>query len=183
MSYIPNLEKFVVNSSGQITGTEIQDLSITTSDIANSAVTYAKRSALNYVKSAKFTATTNSTTPTTAQTIVITTSGRPVWLGLQSDYNATTSSGRSVTPVAAGTISSLFLSIRILRNGTPILYDSVGLIASTTSNAPILLQFPVNVMSLDLAPAGTNTYELQTYVNNPSVSGDIKECVFMAYEL
>jgi hypothetical protein len=148
-------------ASDAVTTVKIVDANVTTAKIADAAITQAKRAALGQQISSScgtFDGTYGSATDVTNLSINITTTGRPVFIGLISDSAAATIGS------AAGT-----LTVAILRGITTVHTSQT---ISTKASAS-------SIMHIDVPAAGTYTYKVQ--ISGSSVV--FKNCQLVAFEL
>jgi hypothetical protein len=139
-----------------VTTAKILDSNVTTAKIADGNVTQAKRAALGQQLSSACTSFTSSTTGSyidiTNLTVTITTTGRPVFIGLIAD-----GSGILSRMEVTGTATELAAQIAILSGSTKIAIHSFGSGLSTD-----ILACPVSMFShIDVPVAGTYTYKAQ----------------------
>lgn len=149
-----------------------------TNDLVNASVTPAKLAALNIVTSSSSgNATGNSATFTnvTNLTVTLTTTGRPVYVGLIADGSGSVSSigvGGSSAPTAVFSIERDFsTSIALAQIQT----------AVTTGNANIN-QPPGSLWTIDVPAAGTHSYTLQARLSS-GTAWSVSEVKIIAYEL
>jgi hypothetical protein len=118
---------------------------------------------------------TTSTTPVsvTNLSVTLTTSGRPVHVGIESDY--TPNPGRILAQLNDSA------AVQISRNGTPIRIELLG--AATGGGGTTLLVVPASSINLtDVISAGTYTYTVQLSCDL-GVGANIEYAVLVAYEL
>ena len=161
---------------------KIKDLNVTTGKLANNAVTQAKRAALGQqVSSSSGTFSSSSATQVdvTNLSVTITTTGRPVFIGLISDGTANPSSlvARNST---SGDLADA--SYYLWRGGSQIsqyrLYS-----ASVTSSSLVELSIPsCSLWHIDVPAAGTYTYKLRTSAGTNTTSY-VSYTEIIAYEL
>lgn len=109
--------------------------------------------------------------------VTITTTGRPVFIGLIYDGSGSlaalnaNSSGATQEQVYLITLrNSTTISATVLNTGT----------STTFANVAIP---PTGMLQIDVISAGTYTYKVQMYVNSPSATGSINAVKLIAYEL
>lgn len=159
------------------TGEEARRAQINTAQIADGAVTPAKRSALGQQissSSGSFSTTSTTFVDVTNLTVTITTTGRPVWVGLQPDGDTSDNAGIGCT-VASGTSIASF---QILRGGSVISRAYVA--------ADGLFGFspPGSLWLIDVPTAGTYTYKVQTKTDTgSSPTAKVLLSKLVAYEL
>jgi len=150
-------------ATNAVTTVKITDLNVTTAKIADGAVTPAKKAVLGQQISASCgsaSGTSASFTNIGNQTVTITTTGRPVWVGLQADGGSTAASigGASTTT-----------AIRFQRDSTAI---SVQYAVSG--------QVPASAFwHIDTPAAGTYTYTAQAQ----GTSMTLQSFTLVAFEL
>lgn len=168
-------------AASAVTTAKINDLAVTTAKINDLAVTQAKRAALGQQLSsaiAGFTTSSTSFVDVTGASVSITTTGRPVWVGLQG------SGVSSANAVACSTLSATIVACEnaILRSGTTISDSNIG------GNNPAGTSYsftipPSSFWYIDVPSAGTYTYKLQTKVNTGTVTSGFSNIKLIAYEL
>jgi len=162
---------FQVTSGGTITYAQIP-----TGGIADGAVTQAKRAALGQQISSSTGAgqveiTYNGGTwqDVTNLSVTITTTGRPVIIGLMPDL--VNGVGRIVSKTTA------LLLLQILRDSTQVYYSGMG-------DSANLVTYPASVVyCLDTPAAGTYTYKLQGKGSQDFAGGYIYYLKLFAFEL
>lgn len=165
--------------SGQITTAQITDLNVTTAKIAALNVTRAKIEAVGQqVSSSSGTFSSSSTTfiDVTNLTVTITTSGRPVCVGLMAD-GLTTSPDYSAIQVATPPATDISFDLMILRGASEVTHLKIG-------QTGILFVMPPSIVHvLDVVAAGTYTYKIQVKANVASESMAFNNIKMYAYEL
>lgn len=168
-------------ADSNVSTAKIADSNVTTPKIVDGAITQAKRAALGQAiasSSGSFSHSTAVITQVTNQSIAITATGRPVFVGLMPDGNTSLGSYialfKNSSPSAAG-----FLYIR--RNGTLVaLYN-----LSATDNTGTLAvdQWPSSsIWFIDIPPAGGVGYTfLVSTVSSATI--DVSQVKLVAYEL
>lgn len=144
----------------------IKNSGVSTAKIANSAVTRAKLADVDQEYGA-YESTTGNITSTSAvdfspsKEVTITTTGRPVFIGLVS--NSSVSSYQTI--VCTGpTHASAFCSIRLVRGSTSIADFTME---SFTTGTSTRLKLPISVIwHIDQPAAGTYTYKLKGLVSS-----------------
>jgi hypothetical protein len=167
----------VDNSTLQYTSNQlsIKALGVGTSQIAAAAVTQAKRAALGQQLSSDcgtFTTTSTSFVDVTNLTITITTTGRPVWLGLISG-NPTNSADLFINAAAS------FLTVNF-RNSTSSADIATYSFGTTTVEDKEIPSSSANIITVPAA--GTYTYKVQLKSNNGGTVG-VRNTKLIAYEL
>jgi hypothetical protein len=156
-------------AADSVTTAKILDSNVTTAKIADGSITQAKRAALNYQissSSGTFTTTSPSFTDVTNLSVTITTTGRPVYLGVMSDGDST----------SRGAILRGICSLRIMRGASDIAYMQTW----PTSSIPLTTSM---VSHLDVPSAGTYTYKIQVTNEGSPTSCEFLRSKFYAYEL
>ncbi len=166
----------------------IKNSGVGTTQIADGAVTQAKRAALGQQVSSAVSPSTisGSVADATGLTITITTTGRPVFVGLTSGQYNLVSTGNSTSPAAlVGTINI----VRVL-SGTPttIVSTSPTIYADATAGGQVRNSIPAgSIMTIDPIAAGTYTYKIQFAVSQLSGGGSpalsFTSATLFAYEL
>lgn len=159
------------------------DGSIDTAHLADNAVTQAKRVALNLIKSSTeidYSTSSTSYQTVTNATLSIETTGRPVFIGLQSFDGAGAGKIRMESSDANETTLSIVLSIR--RDASSIYETQMTLVGSQISRGDV----PCGcVFFVDEPSAATYTYDVQikgsASVGTPTVYVDNARLI--AYEL
>jgi hypothetical protein len=157
---------------------------VTTAKILNANVTKAKLASVGQQKSttrgSAFSTVSATLVDVTSLSISITTTGRPVIIGLTRDGSG--SGGgfyvEAVTPTAAATIA-------ILRDSTEVYKDFISFSQNYSGVASGTAQFsaPLSLISIDAPAAGTYTYKVQVALNNGSFLSVAANVNIFAYEL
>lgn len=113
----------------------------------------------------------SGTVPGTVVTCTITTTGRPVFIGLMDDGTASDS---YLQQNSSGGTAGL---ISILRGATPISESQIG-VANQNMFVP-----PGAVFAIDFPTAGTYTYNLTAVLNSPGGTVHVNNCSLVVYEL
>jgi hypothetical protein len=162
-----SIEDFI--NSTKLDADNLQDGAVATDNLADGAVTQAKRAALGQQISTNgsSTFTTTSTTPVdvTGMTLSITTTGRPVWVGLIADPD--NASLGSTVGISANT------GFYIIKRGATIVSTLTISVTAIPCGA---------VWHIDTPAAGTYTYKLQANVATTGTLG-ATYCKLVAYEL
>lgn len=164
----------VDNSTLQYTSSQlsIKDSGVATAKIADGAVTQAKRAALGQQissSSGTFTTTGTSYVDATNLSVTITTTGRPVFVGIIGDPETA-----NRTYFFAG--SNVQPSIKILRNGSQI-YSTTYYSESSTAQIST-----VGIFTIDAPSAGTYTYKVQMSSSGGGQVG-VVDAKLIAFEL
>lgn len=156
---------------------------VATADIANAMANARTRSAAGATvglggvaysgSSGNFSTTSTSLTDVTNLSCTITTSGRPVFVGLIPDQS-TTNPGRLTWVPGVGN----WAVFAILNGSTVISIAELGSAGDTSGNAVP----PGSVFAVDFPAAGTYTYKLQARVQSSGTAGALY-CRLVAYEL
>lgn len=167
-------------SDNQVTTSKLVDSSITSVKIANASVTRAKQAALGQQISAAVPsnwATTSGTFVDVPNLFVsITTSGRPVWVGLVWD----TSSANSGIIQASNTTTSAISVFSIVRGSAEVSRQDLGM--QNVGGTSALQRLPCGVLwTVDTPVAGTYTYKIQSKVVFGTATVD--SCKLIAFEL
>jgi hypothetical protein len=162
----------------------IKNSGVSTAKIADGAVTQAKRASLGQQlssSSSTFSSTSASETSVTNLSVSITTTGRPVFVGLIPD-GSTSNSMLQVSATAAGG-GGVIGSFYVYRDSTLVGVTSARAFQGTN---PMTVDVPVgSLWSIDAPSSGTYTYavkaKLSTTSGNPSLS--VQYAKLIAYEL
>lgn len=158
---------------------QVKASGITTTQLANGSVTPAKKSALGLQTSASsgsYTSSSTSFVQVTNLSVTITTTGRPVFVGLIADPStfSTIVLARANGVVLAGTVA-------IVSGATPIAQYALN--STLTTGAFGSLAYPVaSISTIDSPSAGSQTYTCQVQVLSGS-QFSITNCRLIAYEL
>jgi hypothetical protein len=163
-----------------VTTAKIANLNVTTGKLADGAVTQAKRASLGQQLSSEaiFSTTSASFVDVTNLTVTITTTGRPVFVGL---INSASGTGSSIlTRRTAGAEASS--QIQILRDATAIAIYPLTLAVSGHGSLLDLNTPASAINTIDVPSAGTYTYKIQSRVvsANSVATAYVK---LIAYEL
>lgn len=171
-----------VPAAGSVTTAKIADGAVTTPKIADGAVTAAKLAALNYQLSSScsiysLTGTT-SITDVTNLSVSITTTGRPVFVGLISDgsvnysYVQYSDTQISIAPELYFYRGATNISLQVFT-------QRVG--SSAVANT---MSIPVSSVSyIDIPSAGTYTYKFSIRASTTSANFDVYRAKLIVYEL
>lgn len=135
----------------------VKDGTITTAKLAAAAVTQAKRAALGQQVSSACTSytLTGSRADVTNLSVTITTTGRPVYVGIIPDGNTFSSSSGDVSQIIIS-VNSSFVCLNFDRSGTNL---GDHLFAGNQNDAHALSGFHM----IDVPASGTYTYKLRGY--------------------
>lgn len=165
-----------------ITTAKILDANVTTGKIADGSVTPAKLSAVNQQvssSSGNFSTTSVSFVDVTNLSVTITTSGRPVFVGLISDNDPVqvANLGGVSTSAACGAV------VKVLRDATQVAQYAATNAGTSTSNSCAIGQPPSAVQTYDIGlAAGTYTYKVQI-LNAGGTTARLQYSKLVAYEL
>lgn len=144
-----------------VTEAKLAASAVATAKIADGAVTRAKREAIGQQLSSScnnYTSSSASATDITNLSVSITTTGKPVFLGLVSDGSGNVSN-LLVNPTAGTTTIRSFYTF--VRSGTTIAENEVGNIVNSSGTVHSV-RIPVSSLShIDVVAAGTYTYKVQ----------------------
>jgi hypothetical protein len=179
---IPGAASFMqIDTSGNMSATIPISGGITGSMIAAATVTNANLAAVGQqVSLSSGVASTGSTTPVniTNLSVTITTTGRPVMVGLIPD----TSGNESSIGANLGSGASADGLINYSRGATVIAQIQL-LVGFAGSSQVSTIRVPPPGFILDVVGAGTYTYTIQAYVPSPGSTALVTNCVLVAYEL
>lgn len=155
---------------------KIKDLNVTTGKLAANAVTQAKRAALGQQissSSSNFSTASSGYVDVTNLSVSITTTGRPVYIGLISD-------GTNFCNVyhALGVASANDVAIKFIRDST-----DIAIIQSATSSQLELYAPCSAFQTIDVPSAGTYTYKAQVRSSTAGVATGVNYAKLIAYEL
>jgi hypothetical protein len=169
-----------IRDSAVTTG-KINNLAVTTAKIDDLAVTQGKRAALGQQLSAScgsFSTTSGSATDVTNLSVTITTTGRPVFVGVFPD-------GAGFDGVMGAT-----LSVNAIRVNARFYFKrDATLIAQTTimsngASGDIEIDIPSsNFWIIDVPAAGTYTYKMQAQILSANTTAWVRYTKLIAYEL
>lgn len=167
-----------------IGNTKIATDAVTTAKIQNSAVTKEKLAALGHqISSATVLTNTTSTSAVDISplSVTITTTGRPVFIGLVGDFGAGT--GNRIVIGSSASDTSITAEINIVRGATTILNSQFGIVVlSSTNNISVTLPAS-SVWHIDTPAAGTYTYKIQANVSGANESLTLARLRLIAFEL
>lgn len=164
-----------------VTSAKMADDSVATDAIVDGAVTPAKRAALGQQLSSSCGSYTNTGTSAdvTNLSVSITTTGRPVWVGMIHDGTASASN----VEVFTGSVTSVTGTVNILRAGSDISKTTLLYTPGATNGS---CQYPVSsFFMIDTPAAGTYTYKVQAGVTSAGNSKQIAviNAKLMAFQL
>lgn len=173
-------------ASSAVTTAKIDTGAVTTAKLADSAVTQVKRAALGHQLSSTcggaYTNATTSYTDATNLTVTITTTGRPVWIGLIHDGNTTGTDHGTITCLASGSTTTISGYIKITRDVTLIseqFFQKTEVSAATGQ----YFYFPSSsICHVDPITAGTYTYKISMKAGTNTTVG-VRYSKLIAYEL
>lgn len=165
-------------ANSNVTTAKIADTNVTTAKIADGALTQVKRAALGQqVSGSSGTFNTTSTTPSdvTNLSVSITTTGRPVFIGMISDGSGSDSGLEADRTGLAAGVKILFLrgSTEIARNYTQWAVPSSGAYD---------FSWPGTIFHIDVPAAGTYTYKVQAAQMNAG-NARVVRMKLVAFEL
>jgi hypothetical protein len=167
-------------ADGAVTDAKLSISALTTTLIADGAVTRPKQAALTINKSgtvAIFTSTSTSFTDVTGLTVSITSTGRPIWVGLVCVHS---SSPCSVYATNAAS-TNVEAEIKLLRDSVSIM--NTYLLATGTFASNSQMRTPAGtIWYIDEPAAGTYTYKIQVAVQSGTTAG-FEQLKLIAYEL
>ena len=180
---LPGAASFLtIDSSGNMGATIATSAGITGSNISSNTVTYANRVALNYALSAScgsFNTSSTSPVSVTNLSVTITTSGKPVMVGLVADGSANS----CILETGSGVTNSVTATVNILRGGSNIAQTQLYIIAAPDSGtAEIVNSVPAPFLQFDSPGAGTYTYTA-TLTASASSGATLSYAKLIAYEL
>ncbi len=159
----------------------IKDSGVSTAKIAATAVTRAKLEALGQQVSSSGSDTESGVTYVDASnlTISITTTGRPVFVGMISDGTTTSYVGASTT-----TQQNSLSAYKILRGATTVSFSLVMLQITDPVSAESQIRIPPGcIWHIDAPAAGTYTYKVQFAAGALGSTAVVEACKLVAYEL
>lgn len=154
-----------------ITTGKLNDLAVTTAKLNDGAVTPAKLAALGQQTSSSsgtFTTSSGTFSDVTNMSVSITSTGRPIFIGVMSGSAVVQSK------LTAGTANSL--TLKLLRDSTDLSQYNVA-ISTGASTVP-----GGAIWHIDAPAAGTYTYKLQAK-SDTGGSVNVDNCKLVAYEL
>lgn len=169
-------------ASNAVTTAKINNLAVTTAKIDDSAVTQAKRAALGQQSSSSsstFSSSSTTAVDVTNLSVSITTTGRPVFIGISHEGTGTVGSiGWTRSTESSGVI------VKILRDATTITLSRFSTLSAGTSSSNGEAA-PSSVWYIDAPAAGTYTYKIQAYsaYSGSSPNFSFSYCKLIAYEL
>lgn len=196
---LPASQKFAtIDSSGNIAASwavdnstlevssntvRIKDLGVTTAKINDGAVTQAKRAALGQQISSScgtFTESSGGFTDVTNLSVTITTTGRPVFVGLISD--GTMGFFESTNPANPNTQTDA--EIKFVRDSTDILYSTIETRGESETTSRVLRVPSSGFSQIDVPSAASHTYKVQIRaVTGAGATSRMLNTKLVAYEL
>lgn len=166
---------------GAVTTPKIADLNVTTVKLADGSVTQAKKAAVGEQVSSScnnYTSAATSNTDVTNLTVNITTTGRPVFVGLISDGSGNVSN-ILINPTAGTTVIRTFFLF--VRGVTAVSEQELGHVVNTSGSSQAIRAPVSSLWHIDAPAAGTYTYKLQ--IRNAADTGvGINYAKLIAYE-
>ena len=163
-------------ASSAVGQNQLAPQAVAQNNIASSAVGAIQRAPLNYFNSIVISVSGGSQGNLLGTPISITTSGRPIWIGLKSSG----ANGLGVWGVTGGTTT--VLSYLQIQNVT--MSSTAGYFGLVTSNSATQLLVPCSsVWTVDFQPAGSYAYQLACTGLIPSNGLTLTNCSLFAYEL
>lgn len=147
----------------------VKDLGISTAKLAALAVTRPKQAAVGEQRSASSGGLSSSSASyIDVGSVTITTTGRPVCIGLFADDTA-------ANAYIQGGAGGVVLSLKVIRGATDL---GVGLQSGAGNNAE-----PPGVLKVDTPAAGTYTYKVQMKSSSGGVAVTVNNCIVVAWEM
>lgn len=166
---------------------QIIDEAVTTAKLDDGAVTQAKRAALNFVESSSsggFSTTSTTLTDVTNLSISITTTGRPVFIGLVGASTSDTNTNLSFLGISSNGASGTG-GVYLLRDSSVI--SNVNFAASSGNGSATNMYNTCSSFSMVETPsAGTYTYKVQARgftIPGTTTTVAVSRCKLVAYEL
>lgn len=132
--------------------------------------------------SVTFSTSSTSFVDVTALTVTLTTTGRPVWIGLMPGTDSTTGSAAQLTTsVSAGT--STAAQLKVVRDSTDIAFWLVGESIGASAIQIVSRYACSSFTCIDIPSAGSHTYKFQVKAVGTSVSLNFVKVSLVAYEL
>lgn len=157
---------------------------INTAQLADGSVTNPKLAALNVVESASsgvFVTNTATFTNVTNLSVTITTSGRPVFVGMVHDgTGALVGSYIKAASTTSGTAATTYISM--VRNATQIYGTTLESVVGS-SLLPSISIPATSVYQIDMPTAGTYTYVVEARPLNTGTITTVANAKLIAYEL
>lgn len=168
-----------------VTTAKINDSAVTTAKINDGAVTQAKRAALGHQLSSSSgsiitsPAVANTFYDLTNLTISITTTGRPVYIGLISD-----GSGSSASVGASQNASTPLCQIKFVRGSTDVSQQYISIASPNYSSGTTRIFVPASSFNhIDVPTSGTYTYKAQATCSSTAATYFVQNIKMIAYEL
>lgn len=170
-----------------VTADKLADNAVNTANIVDGAVTQTKRAALNLIESLSsgaFSTTSTSAVDVTNLSISITTTGRPVFIGLVSTSTTNGNTNLSYFGLSSNGASATG-GVYLLRDSSVV--ANVNLAASSGNGSSTNMQNPCSTFSMIETPtAGTYTYKVQArgfVIPGIGTTMIVSRCKLVAYEL
>lgn len=167
-------------ADGAVTDAKLSISALTTTLIADGAVTRPKQAALTINKSGTvtlFTTTSTSYTDVTGLSVSITSTGRPIYIGVACAHSSSACSVYGSN--SSGT--NVEVTLKLFRDALSIA-NTYGVLGQTfASNSQVRIP-PSSIWYIDEPPAGTYTYKIQTAVQSGTTAG-FEQLKLIAYEL
>lgn len=164
-------------ASDAVTTAKILDSNVTTAKLADGAVTQAKRASLGQQlssSSSNYSTSSTSYVDVTNLSVSITTTGRPVWIGLIPDGSANVCNVYQ----SNGVSGSIVVSLKFVRAST-----DIGLLSSSVAS-DIDMFVPCSAWQMiDVPSAGTYTYKVQLKAGSGVSAAGVNYAKLLAYEL
>jgi hypothetical protein len=168
---VPSSQSFMtIDTSGNMTGYAPVNQGITHSNLAPLGQQISS-------SCGTFTTSSGSAVAVTNLSVAITTTGRPVFIGMMADG----SGGNSVVNVSQNAATSVVGTVYIIRGSTNL---SVSTVAVQGASGNLVAVQPSSAFSyIDVPSAGTYTYSIKIQSGNSSTTMAIFNTVLIAYEL
>lgn len=169
-------------AAGSVDAAAIGSSAVTTAKINDGAVTQAKRASLGQQvssSSSNFSTTSTSLTDVTNLSVSITTTGRPVFVGVQSDGTGVESYWGSV---ATDSVTYVAARAAIIRGSTEVARAELATTDGTSSASLTVTGPPGSLWCIDAPSAGTYTYKVRILAGTNN-SARMYYSKLVAYEL
>lgn len=169
-------------ADGSVTTIKLADGSVTTAKIADANVTKAKLAALGQQissSSGNFQTGSTSDIAITNLSVSITTTGRPVFIGLKTD----STTGGLLGVGGSGSTGNVTANIKIRRGGTVISAQKI-IHVIPTAGSPMAIYVPISsINTIDTPAAGTYTYDVYVICSGTNVNFEIDSAKLVVFEL